>query len=119
MKFFVRLYTYFRRGWSLVSIPVAFVNFDLITYRLLVEHVPALKSLFPSLWVYTVALVVVGVPVLIVGGYLDLKYGTAPFETTRISRYSPWHRSLMRALKYMAEGRNEEAKKELEQWVER
>lgn len=118
MHWIVRMYTYFRRGWGLVAIPVAFINFDLITYRLLVEHVPFLKHLFPSLWVYTVVLAVVGVPVLIVAGYLDMKRGTAPFETARISRYSPWHKGLMRALYLMADGRVEDAKRELRRWFD-
>lgn len=117
MQFLVRLYTYFRRGWGLVGFLISFVNFDLISYRLLIEQVSFLKALFPSLWVYTVVLLLLGVPALIVLGYLDLKHGTAPFEVSRTSEHSPWHRSLMRALYHLANNEPDKARDELMRWI--
>ncbi|HID09276.1 TPA: hypothetical protein EYP13_03535 [Candidatus Micrarchaeota archaeon] len=113
----VRLYTYFKRGWQFIAVPVAAVNFVLITYRLLVEKVSFLHRIFPSLTVYALVVVPLGVLLAVLLGYWDYKHGTAPVESERIARYSPWTRSLARALYHLADGDPDAAKQELERWM--
>lgn len=114
---FSRVYAYFKRGWGLVAAPIGAFNFLLISYRLLVEKVSFLHGIFPSLTVYAAVMVPLGFVGAVVLGYWDYKHGTAPQESERIARFSPWHRSLMRSLYLIADGRSEEAKKELERWL--
>ena len=113
----LRLYVYFRRGWQFVAVPIAVVKFLLITYRLLVEQVPFLHRFFPSLTVYALVVIPLGVLFAILIGYWDYKHGTVPVETERVAMFSPWHRSLMRALYHLADGDPDAAKKELERWM--
>jgi len=114
---FPRLYAYFKRGWQFVAVPVAAVNFLLITYRLLIERIPFLHAVFPSLTVYAVVVVPLGAVVAVLLGYWDYKHGTAPQESERIARFSPWHRSLMRAIYHLADGEPDKAKEEVREWM--
>ena len=113
----IRLYAYFKRGWQFVAVPIAIANFLLITYRLLVEQIPFLHGLFPSLTVYALVVIPLGVFAAVLLGYWDYKHGTAPVESERVAMYSPWHRSLMRALYFLAEGNPDAARRELERWM--
>jgi len=112
-----RIYVYFKRGWSLIAVPIAALNFLLISYRLLIERIPALHAVFPTLTAYVLVAVPIGAVVAVLLGWWDYKHGTAPQESERIARYSPWHRSLMRALYYLADGDPDRAKEEVSRWV--
>jgi len=111
------MYAYFKRGWQFVAIPIAVLNFILISYRFLVERVPVLHTLFPSLTVYIAVIVPIGAVLAVLLGYWDYKHGTAPRESERIARFSPWNRSLARAIYYLAEGDTERAKEAIREWM--
>ncbi len=117
MKLWVKLIVYFRRGWGLVVVPVSVLNFLLISYRLLVEKVPALHTIFPTFTLYALFTVPIGVSLAILVGWWDYRRGTSPVEHERAMRFSPWHRDLMQALLLTLDGEHEKAKEILRKWL--
>jgi hypothetical protein len=66
-----RRWVEFRWGHSLyLALGLSAINFILITYRLLIETVPALKAVFPHLWVYVLAFILIYPPLTISIGHL-------------------------------------------------
>lgn len=60
----------FRSGHSMyLSFALTFVNFLLIVYRLLIEQVPFLNVVFPTLWMFAVVLFIIYFPVAVVIGH--------------------------------------------------
>lgn len=69
---------YFRMGWSTYfTFILAAINTATITYFLAIENYPALKSIFPSFEQYIVIVTCVGIPLLIVVGYVHYKKSLA------------------------------------------
>ena len=80
----------FRMGHSTYLIfLLTFVNFILISYRLLIEKIPFLQEFIPQLWIFVVGFLAIYIPVSIIIGYWHrktqvkveqtLKYFEAPF----------------------------------------
>jgi len=64
----------FRQGHSIYLIfAMAFANFVLIFYRLLIEQVEILGNIFSSLWMFIVAFLLVYIPVALLIGYWHRK----------------------------------------------
>jgi ABC-type bacteriocin/lantibiotic exporter with double-glycine peptidase domain len=64
----------FRWGHSVYLVfALSFLNFLLITYRLLIEHVPFLESLFPNLTTYAAIALTVYVPIAVLVGHFHRK----------------------------------------------
>ena len=64
----------FRQGHSIYLIfAMAFANFVLIFYRLLIEKVEILGNIFSSLWMFIVAFLLVYIPVALLIGYWHRK----------------------------------------------
>lgn len=64
----------FRLGHSTYLIfLLTFVNFILISYRLLVERIPFLQELVPELWVFMVLFLIIYIPTSIIIGYWHRK----------------------------------------------
>lgn len=64
----------FRQGHSIYLIfAMAFANFVLIFYRLLIEQVEILGNIFSSLWLFIVAFLLVYIPVALLIGYWHRK----------------------------------------------
>jgi len=64
----------FRQGHSVYLIfMLTFINFILITYRLLIEKVGFIKDLIPDLWMFAVLFILVYVPAAIIIGYWHRK----------------------------------------------
>ena len=69
-----RSWFYFRMGWSTYfAFVFAAVNTLTVTYFLAIENYPVLKEVFPTFLVYVISLVVVGIPLLILIGYVHFK----------------------------------------------
>ncbi len=69
-----RSWFYFRMGWSTYfAFVFAAVNTLTVTYFLAIENYPVLKEVFPTFPVYVIFLVVVGIPLLILIGYIHFK----------------------------------------------
>lgn len=64
----------FRQGHTIYLVfAMTFANFMVIQYALLIERVPALQPVFPSMWVFATIFVAVYVPLSIVIGYWHRK----------------------------------------------
>ena len=69
-----RAWFYFRQGWgTYFAFVLAAINTLTVTYYLAIEKAPALKELFPSFVFYMIFTVVLGIPILIIIGYLHFK----------------------------------------------
>ena len=65
---------YFRTGWATYfAFIVAAVNALTVTFFLAIENYPSLSVIFPTFFHYIVIVVGVGVPVLVLVGYVHFK----------------------------------------------
>ena len=65
---------YFRTGWATYfAFIVAAINALTVTFFLAIENYPSLNVIFPTFFHYIVMVVGVGVPVLILVGYVHFK----------------------------------------------
>jgi len=96
---------YLRIGWSTYfAFIFAVVNTAVVTYYLAIEKAPFLQTIFPSFIAYIVILSAIGVPILIVAGYIHFQrsyaYGSEAEIATETNPYfykaAPgWHRQVM------------------------
>ena len=69
-----RAWFYFRNGWSLYfAFIFAAINTLTVTFYLAIEKYPDLNWLFPSFWHYILVACVIGVPSLVLVGYVHYK----------------------------------------------
>jgi len=114
----LRLWTYFRRGHSTyLAFLMSFANFLAIQYRLVIEYVPAFKELFARLHIFVIVFFLTYIPTAVIIGWLDYKRFSVPVELEVRAKADPWRKDIAKALSYMAEGRNSEAKKILDKWI--
>ncbi len=65
---------YFRVGWSTYfALIFAAINTMVTTYYLAIKDVPLLKTIFPSFAIYVSIITLIGIPLLVVIGYLHYK----------------------------------------------
>jgi len=73
-----RAWYYFRNGWSLYfAFIFASTNTLVVTYYLAIEQIPILKEVFPSFIHYVLVLATIGIPLLVLIGYLHFKKTSA------------------------------------------
>ena len=73
-----RAWFYFRQGWSTYfAFIFAAINTLVVTYFLAIEKYPYLKSIFPSFVNYFIIVVSIGIPVLVITGYIHYKKSAA------------------------------------------
>jgi len=114
----LRLWVYFRRGHgTYLAFILSFWNFIVIQYRLLIQKIPVLQSIFTSLLDFMIVFFAIYIPVCILIGYYDYKRFSVIQENILIAKANPYSRDLARALILLADGKKEEAKKILEKWV--
>ena len=69
-----RYWYYLRQGYQLYfAFIFAGINTMVITYFLAIERAPFLKEIFPTFPTYAAVLILVGVPILVLAGYLHFK----------------------------------------------
>lgn len=69
-----RSWYYFRQGWSTYfAFIFAAINTLTVTYYLAIERAPFLKELLPSFAYYIIIVTVIGIPLLVIIGYLHYK----------------------------------------------
>ena len=69
-----RAWFYFRQGWTAYfAFIISAINTMVVTYYLAIERAPFLKEIFPTFITYLVIMVVVGVPTLVLVGYVHYK----------------------------------------------
>ena len=69
-----RAWFYFRQGWSTYfAFVLAAINVMVTTYYLAIKDAPALKYIFPSFLSYVGILTSIGIPLLVIVGYVHYK----------------------------------------------
>ena len=69
-----RSWYYFRMGWgTYFAFIFAAINTLVVTYYLAIERVPALLTIFPNFLYYVLIISAIGVPLLIIVGYIHYK----------------------------------------------
>ena len=69
-----RSWFYFRTGWqTYFAFILAAINTLTVTYFLAIENYPSLKAVFPSFEIYILIIVSIGVPLLVLIGYVHFK----------------------------------------------
>ena len=73
-----RAWFYFRQGWSVYfAFIFAAINTLTVTYFLAIENYPFLQGFFPSFLHYVVILPCIGIPLLVLIGYVHFKRSPA------------------------------------------
>jgi hypothetical protein len=69
-----RSWFYFRTGWqTYFAFILAAINTLTVTYFLAIENYPSLKTVFPSFETYILIIVSIGVPLLVLIGFVHFK----------------------------------------------
>ena len=69
-----RAWFYFRQGWSTYfAFVFAAINTMVVTYYLAIENISALNDIFPTFWGYLLVMSSIGIPFLIIIGYIHYK----------------------------------------------
>ena len=88
----------FRQGHSVYLIfLLTFVNFILISYRLLIEKIPALTELIPNLWMFAIFFLALYIPAALLIGHWHRKT-QLKVETTLIQQQNPLLAKMFRIL---------------------
>ncbi|AJW71812.1 hypothetical protein [Nitrosopumilus adriaticus] len=88
----------FRQGHSVYLIFVlTFINFILISYRLLIERVSIFKEMVPELWIFAFMFILIYVPTAVLVGYWHRKTQLR-VETTLVHQQNPILAKMIRTL---------------------
>lgn len=92
-----RSWYYFRQGWSMYfAFLFSAVNTLTVTYYLAIEKAPLLKELFPSFIQYVVIITAIGIPILVLLGYLHFKRTSAfAAEANVVIESNPFQRRMV------------------------
>ena len=106
----------FRQGHSVYLIfMLTFINFILISYRLLIEKVIFFKELFPELWIFAILFIVCYIPAAVLIGFWHRKTQLR-VETTLVQQQNPVLAKMVRTLLDVQTGKATE--KEIEEFRE-
>lgn len=85
-RLFFRSWFYFRQGWALYfAFIFAAVNTLTTTYFLAIERYPTLKAIFPTFIHYVAIASAIGIPILVLMGYMHFKKSGAFKSETDIT----------------------------------
>ena len=89
-----RSWFYFRTGWSTYfAFILAAINTLTVTYFLAVDNYPSLKTIFPSFEVYVLVTASIGIPLLVLIGYIHFKRSISfRSESDILVESNPYHR---------------------------
>lgn len=74
INFLVRSFYYFRTGYGIyLSLPIAMISLCTTVYYLAIQNIPVLKSIFPGILEFGLALIIMVYPSGVVTGWLHLK----------------------------------------------
>lgn len=69
-QWFRRRWYDFRSGHSIyLSFVLAFANFIIITYALLIDRLPVVKDIFPHIWMWSILFILIYIPSALLIGY--------------------------------------------------
>jgi|SaaInlV_165m_DNA_2_1040747.scaffolds.fasta_scaffold84244_1 hypothetical protein len=88
----------FRQGHSIYLVfALTFINFILISYRLLIEKITIFKELVPDLWIFAIVFLIIYVPAAILIGFWHRRTQLR-VETTMIQQQNPVLARMIRTL---------------------
>jgi len=76
---------------------LSFINFLLITYRLLIENVPSLNQWFPKLRLYAIFMLAIYIPLTVTIGHIHRKK-QLKIDQTLIAEQNPYFAEILRRL---------------------
>jgi len=91
-----RTWFYFRMGWgTYFAFIFAAINTMVVTYYLAIESIPTLKSVFYSFTIYAIFVAIIGIPLLVLAGYVHFKRtGAYASETDVVVESNPYNYKL-------------------------
>jgi len=108
-NFGFRSWFYFRMGWgTYFAFIFAAINTLTVTYYLAIEKIPTLTTIFPNFFQYILIISVIGVPLLIIVGYIhynrtvafkseiDVTMESNPYQRRNIVNITLIHESIMK-----------------------
>ena len=92
-----RAWFYFRMGWSTYfAFIFAAINTLVVTYFLAIERYPFLNEIFPTFAHYVVTACIIGIPILILIGFIHFKRSSAYRSEADISvEVNPYFRRIL------------------------
>jgi len=88
----------FRQGHSVYLVFVlTFINFILISYRLLIERVTIFKEIVPELWIFALFFLTIYIPAATLIGFWHRRTQLR-VETTLIQQQNPFQAKMIRTL---------------------
>ena len=89
-----RSWYYFRMGWTTYfAFIFAAINTLTVTYYLAIERIPALVTIFPNFFQYILIISTIGIPLLVIVGYIHYKRTVAfKSEVDVIMESNPYQR---------------------------
>ena len=104
----------FRQGHSVYLIFVlTFINFILISYRLLIERVAVFKEIVPELWIFALMFIIIYIPAATLIGFWHRRTQLR-VETTLVQQQNPIQAKFFRTLLDVQTGRA--TKEEIEEF---
>ena len=87
-----RLWQYFRVGWATYfGFIFAAINTIITTYYLAFDNISFLQQIFPTFGHYVISVILIGIPVLIMTGYIHTKRSAAYKKKKKIQSESNPH----------------------------
>lgn len=101
----LRLWSYFKRGYSNLGIPISVSQFVIILYTLLVVRIPYVVEAFPTITLFALAGIAVVSPIAIAIGYLDFHptLATMSMDNRLVSRANPYFVDMARSIMIIAD----------------
>lgn len=114
----LRYWTYFRRGHNVyLMFALNFLNFIVIQWNLLIMGFEPLFGFFQNVALFTVIFLSIYIPLSTVIGWTDYRRGAVPIDQTIVTKASPWHNDIAKAILLLAEGKNEEVVEVMKRWI--
>lgn len=90
IKLLLRTWYYFRMGWTTYfAFIFAALNTLVVTYYLAIDKAPFLKDLFPTFSHYFLLAILIGIPILVLVGYIH--YKKIPAYSTEVDIQTETH----------------------------
>jgi hypothetical protein len=88
-----RAFFYFRTGYATYfAMFIGLINIMTTTYFLAIDKIPALFSVFPTFEIYIITVITIGIPIVVLAGWIHLKkIGTFSAEQNISAEIQPFN----------------------------
>lgn len=113
-----KFFSFLRRGHAAyTSLALGIFNFLAIQYQLVIANIPWLAKIFPSMWVFSLALAAIYLPLTAWMGWYDFRNGSMKHDIVNSVKANPYSQDMARAIVLLGEGRNQEAAEVMRKWA--